>query len=280
MVAEPQPVSEAAVDARTDAELPADVWRLPEDSDVALFGVDRSAAGEPDRGLRSRLEDNADNENRRQDRRTQGIFVHYRGPSTPLVYAGYQETFQRDPQHRRPSTIRSCAPSPRAVFGGRRLADHLVAVGWQLYERTGEAWALGLVGLFEVAPVLFLMVAGRQRRRSVSAPTVGMLAHGGLSLAAAGLAAARLARTAPVALIYALVVLVGDRPRVRRPGGEHDPAAAAARRRCSPTSTRGWSSPCSWRRSSARPPAAFDDRRHRRRDRGVCGGRRWPRPSS
>jgi hypothetical protein len=28
-----------------------------------------------------------------------------------------------------------------------------VAVGWQLYERTGSAWSLGLVGAFELAPV-------------------------------------------------------------------------------------------------------------------------------
>ena len=33
-----------------------------------------------------------------------------------------------------------------------------VAVGWQLYERTGDAWALGLVGVAELTPVLFLMV--------------------------------------------------------------------------------------------------------------------------
>ena len=33
-----------------------------------------------------------------------------------------------------------------------------VAVGWELYERTGDVWALGLVGLFEVLPVVFLML--------------------------------------------------------------------------------------------------------------------------
>jgi hypothetical protein len=33
-----------------------------------------------------------------------------------------------------------------------------VAVGWEVYERTGDAFALGLVGLAQVAPALVLML--------------------------------------------------------------------------------------------------------------------------
>ena len=37
----------------------------------------------------------------------------------------------------------------------------MVAVGWQMYELTGNAWDLGLVGLYQFAPVLlFTLVAG------------------------------------------------------------------------------------------------------------------------
>ena len=37
----------------------------------------------------------------------------------------------------------------------------MVAVGWQMYDLTGSAWDLGLVGLYQFAPALLLMlVAG------------------------------------------------------------------------------------------------------------------------
>jgi MFS family permease len=83
-----------------------------------------------------------------------------------------------------------------------------VAVGWELYERTGDAWALGLVGLFEVAPVFLLMlpaghVADRFARRDVA-----MFAYGLLALAALGLAYVSWTQ-APVAVVYGLLVLIG-----------------------------------------------------------------------
>ena len=38
----------------------------------------------------------------------------------------------------------------------------MVAVGWQMYELTGSAWDLGLVGLFQFLPALLLtLVAGQ-----------------------------------------------------------------------------------------------------------------------
>jgi hypothetical protein len=83
-----------------------------------------------------------------------------------------------------------------------------VAVGWQLYERTGQAWALGLVGLFEVAPVLLLMVAAGSVADRFPRRTVGMIAHAVIALAGAGLALVTWAE-APVPLVYALVTLVG-----------------------------------------------------------------------
>src|SRR5262249_49852611 len=77
-------------------------------------------------------------------------------------------------------------PYVRALALGRMAASMgiqfiSVAVGWELYERTGDPWALGLVGLFEVAPVFLLMVpagavADRFPRRSVAMGAYGLFA--------------------------------------------------------------------------------------------------------
>src|SRR5438132_1416430 len=67
--------------------------------------------------------------------------------------------------------VRSFALGRVAAVIGVQIIS--VAVGWELYERTGKAFALGLVGLFELAPVLlFTFAAGnaadRYRRRNVA----------------------------------------------------------------------------------------------------------------
>jgi MFS family permease len=92
-----------------------------------------------------------------------------------------------------------------AVLGVQALS---VAVGWQLYELTGSAWSLGLVGAIELIPVLLLMlpaghVADRYPRRNVA-----MAAHALLAVAALGLALVS-ARQASVTFIYLLLLLVG-----------------------------------------------------------------------
>ena len=47
------------------------------------------------------------------------------------------------------------------LLGGSANQMLMVAIGWQMYELTGSAWDLGLVGLFQFAPVLLLtLVAG------------------------------------------------------------------------------------------------------------------------
>jgi MFS family permease len=92
-----------------------------------------------------------------------------------------------------------------AVLGLQMIS---VAVGWHLYERTASAWALGLVGATELAPVFLLLpltgtVADRFPRRTVAA-----LAHASLSLAALALAAVTW-RDLPVTAIYVLLAVVG-----------------------------------------------------------------------
>jgi MFS family permease len=83
-----------------------------------------------------------------------------------------------------------------------------VAVGWLLYERTGTAWALGLVGAVELAPILFLMVAAGNAADRFPRRNIGIAAHGLLTIAAAGLALVS-AQDGPTWVIYALLALVG-----------------------------------------------------------------------
>ena len=83
-----------------------------------------------------------------------------------------------------------------------------VAVGWLLYERTGNAWALGLVGAVELAPILFLMVAAGNAADRFPRRNIGIAAHSLLTLAAAGLAMVS-AQDGPTWVIYSLLALVG-----------------------------------------------------------------------
>ena len=98
-------------------------------------------------------------------------------------------------------------PHVRAFILGR-MASALgtqfvsVAVGWELYERTGDPWVLGLTGLFSVAPVFVLMVpagnaADRHPRRTVGDARVRAVRGGGAR------ADAGLVGQAPVELISA-----------------------------------------------------------------------------
>ena len=104
-------------------------------------------------------------------------------------------------------------PYVRAFALGRMAASLgaqfiSVAVGWELYERTGDPWALGLVGLFEVAPVFVLMVPAGTAADRYARRTVGMVAYTLLAIASLGLAFVSSAR-APVEVVYGLLVVIG-----------------------------------------------------------------------
>ena len=61
--------------------------------------------------------------------------------------------------------VRTFALGKIASYMGAQIIS--VAVGWELYERTGDPWALGLVGPFEILPVIVLMIpAGHATRAS------------------------------------------------------------------------------------------------------------------
>jgi MFS family permease len=83
-----------------------------------------------------------------------------------------------------------------------------VAVGWLLYERTGSAWALGLVGLVELAPALVLMVPAGNAADRYPRRNIGIAAHMLLSSAAAGLALVSWLG-GPTWAIYSCLALVG-----------------------------------------------------------------------
>ncbi|MEO8448685.1 MAG: MFS transporter [Gemmatimonadota bacterium] len=83
-----------------------------------------------------------------------------------------------------------------------------VAVGWELYERTHSAWALGLVGLMQVIPIIIFTLPSGQivdrydRRRVLMAANL-VMAIGSLGLAAASYLGA------PVAATYASLFIFG-----------------------------------------------------------------------
>jgi predicted MFS family arabinose efflux permease len=83
-----------------------------------------------------------------------------------------------------------------------------VAVGWLLYERTGDAWALGLVGLVELAPALFLMVAAGNAADRYPRRNVAIFAYVLLATSALGLAVVSWV-SGPTWVIYAWVAVVG-----------------------------------------------------------------------
>ena len=91
-----------------------------------------------------------------------------------------------------------------------------VAIGWEIYERTGEALALGLVGLAQAAPAILLALpagylADRwDRRRIVLISLIGM------TLTSAGLAALSLSK-GPISGMYGLLILDAMAVSIGRP---------------------------------------------------------------
>ncbi|MEW6754970.1 MAG: MFS transporter [Candidatus Latescibacterota bacterium] len=91
-------------------------------------------------------------------------------------------------------------------LAGMGTAAKGLAIGWEIYDRTGQALSLGIVGLVQAVPMLlFTLPAGYladvyDRRKLI------MLSLAGAALASLGLAAASWARL-PVGWIYLLLFL-------------------------------------------------------------------------
>ena len=102
--------------------------------------------------------------------------------------------------------VRSFAIGRFAAIAGWQMIN--VAVGWMLYERTGDPWSLGLVGVAELAPVLLLMVIAGNAADRYPRRNIGIFAHTILTVAAAGLALMSWS-SGPTWVIYSLLAMVG-----------------------------------------------------------------------
>lgn len=102
--------------------------------------------------------------------------------------------------------VRSFAIGRFGAIAGWQMIN--VTVGWLLYERTGDAWSLGLVGVFELAPVLFLMVFAGNAADRYPRRNIGIFAHTMLTCAATGLALVSWLN-GPTWAIYALLAMIG-----------------------------------------------------------------------
>ncbi|CAA9558521.1 MAG: Uncharacterized MFS-type transporter [uncultured Thermomicrobiales bacterium] len=98
-------------------------------------------------------------------------------------------------------------------FGQQMLS---VALGWELYERTGSALALGGIGLALILPVIFLSLPAGHVADRHSRKRVMTLAQIAVACGAAGLAALTLTR-GPLPLIYGCLVIIGSAQAFNNP---------------------------------------------------------------
>ncbi len=83
-----------------------------------------------------------------------------------------------------------------------------VAIGWELYERTGSALALGWVGLVQIIPVILLSLPAGQLADRLNRKRIVIVTQILLALASVGLTALSFAH-GPLILIYACLLLIG-----------------------------------------------------------------------
>ncbi|MEP7087464.1 MAG: MFS transporter, partial [Gemmatimonadota bacterium] len=100
-----------------------------------------------------------------------------------------------------------------ATIGGQMID---VAIGWELYERTNRALALGFVGLVQVVPIILLALpaghlADRFDRRRIAMFSLLLLVAGSLALAVISFT------VAPIPLIYVTLFVIGVALAFHRP---------------------------------------------------------------
>lgn len=101
----------------------------------------------------------------------------------------------------------------RLLIAGRMIAQIgemtvSVGVGWELYERTGDALALGLVGLVQIVPVLLLSVVGGYVADRYDRKRVTLISQ--LVLMACSMALAAISLThGPLWVFYVVLGLIG-----------------------------------------------------------------------
>src|SRR5258708_16588441 len=101
----------------------------------------------------------------------------------------------------------------RLLFAGTLIAtigEQMlnVAIGWELYERTGSALALGGVGLVQVLPIIILSLPAGHLADRFNRRLIVIVARISLALATLGLAALSYTHGS-LALIYGCLLLTG-----------------------------------------------------------------------
>lgn len=91
-----------------------------------------------------------------------------------------------------------------------------VAIGWEMYQRTGEALALGFVGLAQAAPTIILALPAGYLADRFSRRRVLMLSLAGMTLTSIGLGLLSYLQ-GPVYAMYALLVLDASFVTMARP---------------------------------------------------------------
>ena len=100
-----------------------------------------------------------------------------------------------------------------SVLGAQMLS---VAIGWQLYDRTGSAWSLGLVGLVQIVPVVLLALPAGQAADKYPRRFLAMGAHGVLAICATSLALVTHLH-GPTWVIYCILFATGVGTSFRSP---------------------------------------------------------------
>lgn len=91
-----------------------------------------------------------------------------------------------------------------------------VAIGWEIYERTGSALALGYVGLAQFIPVLLLALPAGQLADRLDRRAIMMVALLGLIASSLGLATLSLLN-GPLPLVYGCLLVAGAAQAFRSP---------------------------------------------------------------
>lgn len=127
------------------------------------------------------------------------------------------QQFAGPPPDPRPSdsTVRLTRHRPFLLYWAARVAAAValqmqaVAVGWQMYELTGSAFDLGLVGLVQFMPAFALVLVAGHFADRYDRRTVAWIAHGVEGLATATLAVATFAGWITPGLILVCVLVIG-----------------------------------------------------------------------
>ena len=101
----------------------------------------------------------------------------------------------------------------RLLIGGRfvaQLGEMMVSigVGWELYERTSDPFALGLVGLVQVVPVMLLSLPGGYVVDRYNRKTIAMISQIVLIVCSLALALLSITR-GPLPVLYAILAVIG-----------------------------------------------------------------------